>query len=184
MTVSGIGTYSTQTTLAELLANARNAPEKGDNSGTTERLLDSHNSVTSGSSLSSYMLNNSASLQKIFDEIAKLTGGTVTFSKVKEYQEELQRQFNAAVKEDLLQMGLDPDIEFTLASDGKDGVTVLTDSPDKEKIEAYFKLNPDMVAAFNKLQSLSNLDKARREQGHSVEDLKNRIQLESLAQWW
>ena len=184
MTVSGIGSYSTQTTLTELLTNVRNASEQGGNPGIAERLPDLGSSVTSGASLSSYMLNNASSLQKIFDEIAKLTGGTVTFAKVKEYQQELQRQFNEAVKQDLQEMGVDPDIEFTLASDGKGGIKVLTDSADKEKIEIYFKLNPDMVTAFNKLQALSNLDKARREQGSSIEDLKSRIQMESLAQWW
>ncbi len=186
MAVSGIGAYSTQTTtLAELLANARNSPDKSANSSAAENPLGSGNGVAPASSLSGYMLDNAQSLKEIFDEIGKLTGGSVTFSSVKEYQEELQRQFNKAVKEDLRKMGVDMDAEFTLASDGEGGIKTLCDSAaDKEKIDAYFKRNPDMVAAFNKLQTLSNLDKARKEQGHAVEDLKSRVQLEGLAQWW
>ncbi len=186
MAVSGISAYSTQTTtLAELLTNAKNSSDKSANSSAAENLLSSGNNVTSGSSLSSYMLDNAENLKAIFDEIAKIVGGSVTFSNVKEYQEELQQQFNKAVKEDLQKMGVDPNVEFTLASDGEGGIKVLCDSAtDKAMIEAYFDQNEDMVKAFNKLQTLSNLDKARKEQGYSAEELKNRIQLEGLAQWW
>ena len=182
MAVSSINSYSVQTSLTDILTQ-KNDLEKSA-AGDLSKLTGSNISGFNEGTLSSYMLSNSEALQKIFDEIASLTGGTVTFSAVREYQEELQRQFNEAVKKDLTEMGVDPEVTFTLASNGNGGISVLSEHTDKEKIELYFKVNPEMVDAFNKIQTLSNLDKARREQGLSVEDLKSRIQIESLAQWW
>lgn len=177
MSVSGIGAYSNMS-LTDILTG------KKETENSTESLLGTSSQNTSLSSMSNYMLNNSEELQAVFDEIAKASGGKVTFTAVKEYQDLLQSQFNQAVKEDLAAMGVDPSVEFTLASDGNGGVKVLSDHADKEKIEAYFAMNEEMVGAFNRLQTLSNLDKARKEQGMSMENLSTRTAIDGLAQWW
>ena len=182
MAVSGISAYSAQMGLSELLVGRKNSSSENN----TEMAGVIAPAAASGSSsVSNYILSNSEELKIIFDEIAKLSGGLVTFTAVREYQAELQRQFNRAVREDLLAMGVLEDTEFTLASDGKGGIAVLCGSAESgAAIEFYFEKNPEMVKAFNKLQTLSNLDKARKEQGYSPEDVKSRIQIEALARWW
>jgi hypothetical protein len=178
MAINGITGYSPQMALTELLAN------KKENNAEAGGLLSSA-AGSGSSSIASYMLNNSEALKGVFDEISKLTGGPVTFTALREYQAELQRQFNEAIREDLLLIGVPADTEFTLASDGQGGIRVLCgDAESRARIEAYFEVNPEMADVFNRLQTLSNLDKARKEQGYTAEDIKTRIQLESLAQWW
>lgn len=180
MAINGIDAYTNNLSLTDYLTGTKNKEE----STSTSSLLGSSTSVSGGSSISQYMLGNSEEIQAILDELSKITGGSVSFAELREYQAELQRQFNEAVKEDLQTMGVDPNTEFTLASDGEGGIKVLCDSADKSIIEAYFAQNEEMVGAFNKLQTLSNLDKARKEQDLSVAELKTRTQIEAVAKWW
>jgi len=163
-----------------------------DLSSYTDSSTSSSSSSTSGSSSSSsgntvtgLSLDYLSQLSSVLQEISPSASGKLTFSAVEEYRKQLEEEFSAKVREDLTKLGVDKDVEFRVVTDEKTGgVSVITDSPDKAKIEKYFKDNPDMVKQFQKIQTLSNLEKARKAEGYSAQDIKTRLQMEAMSAWW
>ena len=73
-------------------------------------------------------------------EISPNATGKLTFSAVEEYRKQLEEEFSAKVREDLTKLGVDKDVEFRVVTNEKTGgVSVITTSEDKAKIEQYFK---------------------------------------------
>lgn len=109
----------------------------------------------------------------------------VTFQTLRDYRDQLQDRFTGKLRGDLLEAGVDPDISFRLVSnsDGT-GVKVISDHPDKEKIEQYFKDNPEMVQEFEKIQALNKMEEARKNQRIDIKTIKSRIQMESMTAWF
>ncbi|HEU6436821.1 MAG TPA: hypothetical protein VE028_05165 [Nitratidesulfovibrio sp.] len=142
-------------------------------------------SSSSGNTVTGYSLDYLAQLSSVLKEIAPNATGKLTFSMVGDYRKQLEEEFSAKVREDLTKLGVDKDVEFRVVTDEKTGgVSVVTNSPDKAKIEKYFKDNPDMVKKFQKIQTLSNLEKARKAEGFSPQDLRTRLQMEAMSAWW
>lgn len=108
----------------------------------------------------------------------------VTFKEVLAYRDDMRKTFEQATKEGLRKAGVDENVKFQLVSDGKGGVTVVTDSEDKAKIEKFFADNPDMVKAFNKIEALTNVEAARKSQSLDVKATRKRIEVESMTAWF
>lgn len=132
---------------------------------------------------------SSASLGRNMDEIADNVtsllsdiggNGKVTFAKVKEYKEKLEKEFSEKMKKDLLELGVDKDIEFRLVAQQNGGVAVVSDHKDKALIEKYLKANPDMAKKFTKIEMLGNLDRARAYQGVPMSQVSKEIQLDAV----
>lgn len=119
------------------------------------------------------------------DDLGLQSGDRVTFQTLSAYRSKLEEEFKQEVREGLLAAGVDKDAEFRLVSnsDGS-GVQVISDSPDKEKIEKYFKDNPDMVKKFEKVQGLNKMEETRKSQHIDVNTIKNRLQVESMTAWF
>lgn len=110
--------------------------------------------------------------------------GNVTFGQISAYKEKLEKEYGDKLKTDLEKLGVDKDIKFQLKL-GKDGrMEVISDHPDKAKVQKYFDDNPDMVKKYKEIQSLADLDSARKNMQMNPTDLRKRIQVESLAAWW
>ena len=161
-----------------------------DGSSTSSSSTSSSSSGTSSSSSSAntvtgLSLDYLSQLSSVLKEIAPNATGKLTFSMVEDYRKQLEEEFSAKVREDLTKLGVDKDVEFRVVTDEKTGgVSVITNSADKAKIEKYFKDNPDMVKKFQKIQTLSNLEKARKAEGYSPQDIKTRLQMEAMSAWW
>ena len=161
-----------------------------DGSSTSSSSTSSSSSGTSSSSSSAntvtgLSLDYLSQLSSVLKEIAPNATGKLTFSMVEDYRKQLEEEFSAKVREDLTKLGVDKDVEFRVVTDEKTGgVSVITNSADKAKIEKYFKDNPDMVKKFQKIQTLSNLEKARKSEGYSPQDIKTRLQMEAMSAWW
>lgn len=134
---------------------------------------------------SSYTKNLAEAVNAAMDDLGLKSGDRVTFQTLSAYRTKLEEEFKQEVSVGLLAAGVDKDAEFRLAasSDGK-GVQVISDSPDKEKIEKYFKDNPEMVEKFQKIQGLNKMEETRKSQRMDVNTIKDRLQMESMTAWF
>lgn len=134
---------------------------------------------------SSYTQSLAEAVKAAMDDLGLKSGDRVTFQTLSAYRTKLEAEFKQEVSVGLLAAGVDKDAEFRLAasSDGK-GVQVISDSPDKEKIEKYFKDNPEMVEKFQKIQGLNKMEETRKSQRMDVNTIKERLQLESMTAWF
>ena len=104
-----------------------------------------------------------AAINRALSEMAGSVEGTITFAKIAEYRKSLEAAFTGAIKADLLQMGVDPNVDFTLSmtSDGK--VSVACDDPAaKTAIAGYLAKNPEVCENFGYIQALGNLERAKQ----------------------
>ncbi|MCH5277412.1 MAG: hypothetical protein J1E80_06205 [Desulfovibrionaceae bacterium] len=129
--------------------------------------------------------NLAAALMAAMDDLNLSASDKITFQTLRNYRDQLQEKFTGTVRQELLEAGVDPDISFRLVSstDGT-GVKVISDHPDKDKVEQYFKDNPDMVKEFEKIQSLNKLEESRKSQNIDVKAIRSRIQMESMTTWF
>lgn len=133
--------------------------------------------------LSSY--KGQAALSSALADIKKDTGSErITFTDVENYREKLEDEFSSTVKEDLLKLGVDPDVEFTLVTDSSGKLTVVSSHPDKAKIQKYFDSNPKMAEKFETIQALSNFKKAADSplvrDWDTMRDIKKGLQAQAL----
>ncbi len=109
---------------------------------------------------------------------------SISFSDVEEYRQKQEELFSAEVRKDLLDLGVDKDIDFKLVANTDGTVSVVTKHADKEKIEKYLKDNPKMVERFQNLQALSNLkraaDNAPSDKVQFVKDVRKQLQMQAV----
>lgn len=178
---SSYGTYGIDLSMKK----AQEQPESGSSSSSSSAASSSSTSSSSSNTVTGLSLDYLSQLSAVLKEISPNASGKLTFSMVEDYRKDLEEEFSAKVREDLTKLGVDKDVEFRVVTNEKTGgVSVITDSEDKAKIEKYFKDNPDMVKKFQKIQTLSNLEKARKAEGYSAQDVKTRLQMEAMSAWW
>lgn len=154
-------------------------------SGSSSSSASSSSSSSSSNTVTGLSLDYLSQLSAVLKEISPNASGKLTFSMVEDYRKDLEEEFSSKVRADLTKLGVDEDVEFRVVTNDKTGgVSVITDSEDKAKIEKYFKDNPDMVKDFQRIQTLSNLEKARKAEGYSAQDVKTRLQMEAMSAWW
>lgn len=110
--------------------------------------------------------------------------GSVTFGQITAYKEKLERDYGAKLEKDLADLGIPKDIKFQLKLNGDGKIEVVSDHPDKDKVQKYFNDNPDMVKKYKEIQSLADLESARKALQVNPADLRKRIQVEGMATWW
>lgn len=126
-----------------------------------------------------------ASLSKALAAIKSEKGSDrITFDDVEAYRNKLEEDFSAKLKEDLLKLGVDPDVEFTLVTDSSGRLNVVSDHPDKAKIQQYFDANPGMAEQFETIQSLSNFKRSAESpqvrDWDSMRELKKGLQAQAI----
>ncbi|MDE7063948.1 MAG: hypothetical protein K2O70_00530 [Desulfovibrionaceae bacterium] len=80
--------------------------------------------------------------------------------------------------------GVDPNIKFQLTLDKDGKIMVVSDDPDKDKVQKFFDDHPELTSEYEKIQALANLEAARKSMQISPTALRKRIQVESMAAWW
>lgn len=178
---SSYGTYGIDLSMKK----AQEQAESGSSSSSSSAASSSSTSSSSSNTVTGLSLDYLSQLSAVLREISPNASGKLTFSMVEDYRKDLEEEFSSKVRADLTKLGVDEDVEFRVVTNDKTGgVSVITDSEDKAKIEKYFKDNPDMVKKFQKIQTLSNLEKARKAEGYSAQDVKTRLQMEAMSAWW
>lgn len=187
MSVSSIynSSYSSVSGLLQGLGINLNDADGTGSSGKSSSAARSSSPANSLYSSAGSPQNLAAALAAAMNDLGLNASDRVTFQTLRDYRDQLQDSFTSALRADLLEAGVDPDISFRLVSgaDGS-GVKVISDHPDKEKIEQYFKDHPEMVQEFEKIQALNKMEEARKNQQIDIKSIKSRIQMESMTAWF
>ena len=121
-------------------------------------------------------------LTKALDAMKQAGYTRFTFDDVENYRKSLEAGFSDAVKSDLLEMGVDPEIAFNLELDTSGNLRVISDHPDKEAVTIYFADNPEMVDVFKHIQALSNLKKSQNRAPNQAAELTRNLKLNLQAE--
>lgn len=189
MSVSSIynSSYGSVSSYLQGLGINLNDPDATDSTGKSASAKSSKSSSTQNSlsSAAGSPQNLAAAVSAAMNDLGLGATDKVTFQTLLDYRDQLQEQFTNKVKKGLLEAGVDKDANFRLVS-GSDGtgIRVITDSPDKEKIEKYFEDNPEMVEEFEKIQALNKMEETRKSQKIDVKTIKSRLQMESMTAWF
>lgn len=81
-------------------------------------------------------------------------------------------------------LGVDPNINFSIQIGDDGSLTVVSDHPDRDKVQRFFDENPDIVKKYRQIETLSGIDDARKAMQLAPSDMRKRIQIESMASWW
>lgn len=81
-------------------------------------------------------------------------------------------------------LGIDPNTDFSLQINPDGSVSIISDSPDRDKIQKFFDDNPALVKKFLQIDALSGIDDARKAMQIAPHEMRKRIQIESMAAWW
>ncbi len=63
-------------------------------------------------------------------------------------------------------------------------MTIISDHPDRDKVQRFFDEHPEMVKKYRQIETLSGIDDARKAMQISPSDMRKRIQIESMSAWW
>lgn len=81
-------------------------------------------------------------------------------------------------------LGVDPNINFSIKIGDDGSLTVVSDHPDRDKVQRFFDENPDLVKKYRQIETLSGIDDARKAMQLAPSEMRKRIQIESMASWW
>lgn len=96
-----------------------------------------------------------AILQRARDATSPPAGSATTGESVGNLTREAENQFSEfkrAMQQLLASAGIDTGWQLVLSSDGRGGITVNGDHPDKDKIEALLQSNPDLITRFHAVE--------------------------------
>ena len=104
--------------------------------------------------------------------IAKQLGitGKITYTKLLAHKEEISASFTETVKEGLQELGVDPNADFRLSLDEDGAIKVSSNHNDKAKIEQFFKENPGLAETYTQIQTLNQVEEARKMGGKNIND--------------
>lgn len=88
------------------------------------------------------------------------------------------------IKAGLDSLAIDPDINFTMRVNEDGSLTIISDHPDRDKVQRFFDENPDLVRQYRQIETLAGIDDARKAMQISPSAMRKRIQIESLSAWW
>ncbi len=149
---------------------------------TTSRITDNFTSTANQATSGLLTPQGREELSKALDAMKKAGYTRFTFSDIEEYRKTLETQFSEAVRSDLKEMGVDPDIQFNLVLDAYGNLQVVSDHPDKAAVEQYFADNPEMVDVFKHIQALSNLKKSQSKSPEQAAEFTRNLKLSLQAE--
>lgn len=147
-------------------------------------------SATSASSLASAenigsQLNSLVSLTRYaMDAMGLGSDSRVTFTQLTNYRSQLEEQFNNAVQKALEDKGIKEVPNFTIQLNDDGTATVHTSSDHGDTLQKLFDENPELVKKYQQIEALSGIDQARQAMQIAPNEMRKRIQIESMANWW
>lgn len=96
--------------------------------------------------------------------------GKITYTKLLAHKDEISASFTETVKQGLQELGVDPNADFRLSLDEDGAIKVSSNHKDKAKIEQFFKENPQLAETYNQIQTLNQVEEARKMGGKNIND--------------
>ena len=184
MAVSSVGSNSYSLSLTSLLSDETD--EATSSAASSKTAASKAASAYGGGGIMS--TQGQKALAKALAAIKAEGNDRISFAMVEEYRQKQEKLFSAEVRKDLLALGVDKDIDFKLVANTDGSISVITKSADKEKIEKYFKDNPDMVEKFQNIQALSNLKRATESSSvanlGAMRDVRKQLQAQAIESFF
>lgn len=79
---------------------------------------------------------------------------------------------------------IDANASFSIQVTPEGTLNIISDHPDRDKIQRFFDENPELVKKFRQIETLAGIDDARKAMSISPTEMRKRIQIESMASWW
>lgn len=95
-----------------------------------------------------------------------------------------ENELGKKIKNGMEGLGVDPNTDFSLQINPNGSVSIISDSADRDKIQKFFDENPALVKKFLQIDALSGIDDARKAMQIAPNEMRKRIQIESMAAWW
>lgn len=95
-----------------------------------------------------------------------------------------QIQTGAKIYTGLSSQAIDPNIAFTIQFDESGKLNIISDHPDRDKVQKFFEDNPELIKKYQQIETLAGIEDARKAMQISPTSMRKRIQIESLAAWW
>lgn len=108
----------------------------------------------------------------------------VTFTQLNKYREQQEEEFNTALRRELEKVNVPTIPDFTIRVNEDGTATINTQSEHGEKLQKIFDENPELVKAYQKIEALSGIDKARESMQIAPNEMRKRIQIEAMSAWW
>lgn len=101
-------------------------------------------------------------------------------------QEALRQQSETGktLYDGLADVGIDPDITFSLQVESDGSVTINSAHPDADKLRELFEDNAELTKQYAQVQALSGIDDARAAMQISPTAMRTRLQMETIASSW
>ncbi len=130
-------------------------------------------------------LNGLVSLTRYaMDAMGLSSDSKVTFTQLNKYREQQEEEFNAALKQELAKVNISTIPDFTININDDGTVTINSQSEHREQLQKIFDENPELVKNYQKIEALSGIDKARESLQIAPNEMRKRIQIESMSSWW
>lgn len=115
---------------------------------------------------------NCDNLAEMVEKLAEELGieGKITYNKLLEHKEELENAFQEKVKNGLAELGVDPEADFRISLNDDGTIKVSSNHKDKAKIEQFFNENPGLATSYQQIQTLNQVEEARKMGGKNIDD--------------
>lgn len=115
---------------------------------------------------------NCNNLAEMVEKLAEELGieGKITYNKLFAHKEELENDFQETVKNGLEELGVDPEADFRLSLNDDGTIKVSSNHKDKAKIEQFFNENPQLAESYQQIQTLNQVEEARKMGGKNIDD--------------
>lgn len=110
-------------------------------------------------------------------------GGKLTFDDIKAYREEKLEELRESVREGLEALGVDLSKDLNLSYDANTGKVLVSNHPDKAKVERFFESNPELTEEYARLLQLTKLTETA-DAKISAADMRRRVQAGMLSAWF
>lgn len=125
-----------------------------------------------------------AALKKALAALQEQGEDFISFSKIANYQKELEETLSVTMRMDLFELGVPLETDFTmkLSSDGNISVEC-NDPAAKAVIEKYLSDNPKVCEQFGYIQALANVERARQSpytMGEAMSDARAQLQASAV----
>lgn len=115
---------------------------------------------------------NCDNLAEMVEKLAEELGieGKITYNKLLDHKEELENAFQEKVKNGLAELGVDPEADFRISLNDDGTIKVSSNHKDKAKIEQFFSENPGLATSYQQIQTLNQVEEARKMGGKNIDD--------------
>lgn len=126
-----------------------------------------------------------AALKKALAELQAQGEEFISFSKIANYQKELEENLSLTMRMDLFELGVPLETDFTMKLSADGQISVICDDPAaKQAIEKYLSGNPKVCEQFGYIQALANVERARQSPftiGTAMRDVQAQLQASAVA---